>query len=465
MKLTIYTVVNYDYFDFAEVFISSLKENYPDEKLNKIIINDIGLSEEQRVKLQKIHDKVEYIKTSEEIRAETSHTEEWRKVINQKTIGLEKICNEKNYPVLMIDSDMYVLKDFSDEIFYGCDIQVCPQNPHIINWDGFLIDHIGCWFVVHNEKGKSFIEKWQKLMPTIESSHIETPALCEALKTNSNKFLIKENNIQKISSMDYNSNSKILHFRTSPDYLGMKESFEERINNVKNIPDHIKNKIINNTAILIDELLEKHKKKLNSVNQTFKPIHDRVSKRANEIATQFDGTTSMQDCKFLQLLCLEKCPKKILEIGTWVGNTTYSMAFATEEFDSIIYTCDIQDAFFYSQELVAKRIQVFPGTWSGQLLDYGILDGMEFIFNDADLSAEDAEKIYNLASDEFYFVTHDYYDSAGNHEKGFHAIQQMVNTIDKNNGKYELYKPKKEWYFTGYKESINGCCALIKCIK
>ncbi len=241
MKLTIYTVVNSDYYPFAKGLVSSLKENYPDEKLNKIIINDLGLSEEQKINLQTIHDKIEYIKTSEEIRVENSHTEEWRAVISQKTIGLEKICNEKNYPVLMIDSDMYALKDFSDEILYGCDLQVCPQSPHITNLDGYLIDHIGCWFVVHNEKGKSFIKKWQELMPTIESSHAETPALCEALKINSNEFSIKRNDIQKISSMDYSLNSKILHFRTSPSHRGMQESFKKRINNVANVPNHIKN--------------------------------------------------------------------------------------------------------------------------------------------------------------------------------------------------------------------------------
>jgi hypothetical protein len=167
---------------------------------------------------------------------------------------------------------------------------------------------------------------------------------------------------------------------------------------------------------------------------------------------------------------LERQPKKILEIGTWVGSTAYAMAYATEEFDTIIYTCDAQNAFLYSQELVAKRIQVFPNTWSSQLLDYGILDGMEFIFNDAELSDEDAEKIYNLASDEFYFVTHDYFDPGPhNFPKGEYAISTMVKMLKNKKAKYELHLPRKEWFpsylvMSPYR-GINGCCAFLKCKK
>lgn len=226
MKLTIYTVVNYDYFDFAEVFVSSLKENYPDEKLNKIIINDLGLSEGQRIKLQEIYDKVEYIKTSEEIRTESPHTEEWRKVINQKTIGLEKICIEENYPILMVDSDMQVLKDFSDEIFSECDIQACSQPP-FMNDQGYLLDYIGCWFVIHNDKGKLFLDSWKKIIPNINSPFVETPALCEAIRINEHNLSIKTNAEENVANLSRNASAKILHFRSSPTVV----TVEDRIKN------------------------------------------------------------------------------------------------------------------------------------------------------------------------------------------------------------------------------------------
>ena len=122
MKLTIYTTANSEYFPFTYMFVSSIKDNFPEEKLNKIIINDLGLSQVQRNRLSGLCSKIEYIKTVEENVGElTVHTEKWRKAVDQKTLGLQEICKEENYPIVMIDSDTYVLKDFSDEIFDDCD--------------------------------------------------------------------------------------------------------------------------------------------------------------------------------------------------------------------------------------------------------------------------------------------------------------------------------------------------------
>lgn len=243
MKLTVYTAANSEYFDFLSVFICSLLDKFPDEKLNKIIINDLGLTAEQRAKISVTSRKIEYIKTSEDISVKALHSEEWRKAVAQKLIGLESICKEENYPILMIDSDMYVAKDFSDEIFNGCDIQVCNQDPIIYNGMGYLIDHIGCWFVVHNNNGKNFVKEWQKEMTNVSGAHVETPALCIALKDFQKSFPVKVNDINKISSMNWDENVKIIHFRSNP---GINNGLLllERINNVTNFPRQEKNNIV-----------------------------------------------------------------------------------------------------------------------------------------------------------------------------------------------------------------------------
>jgi len=492
MKLTIYTVANYDYFHFVKVFISSIRDNFPNEKLNKIVVNDLGLSDKQRIELRKCHRKLEYIKTKEEgIRVEGSHTEPWRNVINEKTVGLERLCKEENYPILMIDSDMYATKDFSDEIFYGCDIQVCKQDPEIINYEGHLIDHIGCWFVVHNDKGKQFIKSWRDRIPSMRGSHVETPALCESIRQSKlygpkNEYSIKVNDINKVASMDYESDPKVVHFRTNPKFPNHKESFEDRIDNVANFPDVIKNKIRrswkgldrskqpkNNTAVLIDEFLEKHSENLDLINNNFQQTHKEIYKLDEEKGQDNkdwkDGSTGAVDCKYLQLLCIEKKPKKILEIGTWVGSTAYAMAFATLDLGTEIYSCDNQNAFYYSPLECATRITVFPDIWSTNFLYLGLNDkwgkNADFIFNDASISEEDCSIIYELASDKFSFVTHDYYNGDGGKEKGAEVIEYMVQAIIDKGGTYELFKPEKEWYYSGYKKNINGCCALLECNK
>ena len=88
---------------------------------------------------------------------------------------------------------------------------------------------------------------------------------------------------------------------------------------------------------------------------------------------------------------------------------------------------------------------------------------MDFIFNDASLDTNTCQKIYDLTADEFIFATHDYYDSDGNHQKGWCAIvEHMSKILDENNAEYELYKPSKDWYPNGYQPyGVNSICALL----
>ena len=236
-------MANSEYFEFLAMFLTSLVEKFPHEKLNKIIINDLGLTEGQRVKIFQICEKIEYIKTSEGINTETLDSEGWKKAVAQKLIGLESICKEENYPILMIDSDMYVAKDFSDEIFNDCDVQTCNQDPIIYNSMGYLIDHIGCWFVVHNDNGKEFVKAWRKKTLDISGRCAETPALCETLRSSGGLFSIKENDINKVSSMNWDENVKVIHFRTTNDSES-DLSLRGRLNNVENLSQDIKNHIV-----------------------------------------------------------------------------------------------------------------------------------------------------------------------------------------------------------------------------
>ena len=219
---------------------------------------------------------------------------------------------------------------------------------------------------------------------------------------------------------------------------------------------------------LIEDLLSKHEEKLNEVFDSWLPTHLECSE-----SCQGNDTTGSADCKFLQLLCLERKPKKILEIGTWVGNTAYAMSFATKDVETVIHTCDKvswannnapkTDMFLRVDCEEAKRININPDTWSSDFLNNEkMLDGVDFIFNDANISLEDCQKIYNLAADKFCFITHDYYNEQGEYEKGTDAIRNMQAVIK---GRYKLYAPDKGWYNTGYEAGVNGCCALIECEK
>lgn len=264
MKLTIYLTANEEYIDFVKVFLYSVKKNFPQEKLKKIIINDLGFSFEQRIELKKLHPLVEFISTTKtKVNADQVWGEGWRLAISNKTEGLFSICNEDNYPILMIDADTFVLRDFSDEIFYGCDVQVCQQKP-VKTAYGQTIDYIGCWFVAHNDKAKEFIYRWMHKISGSKWAHRETPGLCslmDQLKNSQNThFTVKENHENNICALDYNPSGKewgkpkILHFRSNPKCINISKTGEEefanvsvndsfyldRINETKNLPNEIR---------------------------------------------------------------------------------------------------------------------------------------------------------------------------------------------------------------------------------
>lgn len=179
-------------------------------------------------------------------------------------------------------------------------------------------------------------------------------------------------------------------------------------------------------------------------------------------ACNYSDTTGQGDCLFLSLLIINYKPKNILEIGTWVGTTSYTMASSSN--DCNVYTCDNNDRFVNLNIEVNKRIFTHPKTHSTDFLKKVLNENKKFemFFNDASLSNQDCELICDLASNNFIFATHDYYSSTGSFEKGYFAIESMKNILNQKNIKYVEYVPKKEWYF---EDKINNCSALLICEK
>ena len=124
------------------------------------------------------------------------------------------------------------------------------------------------------------------------------------------------------------------------------------------------------------------------------------------------------DAIFLQLSCLVERPKKIMEIGTWVGTSAYALAQATIrrgyfDLEVPIYTCDDGPDNFYvveGQESYTKRIIRHPETHSSEFLK-NIDGGFDFVFVDGWLKDDDVEGIFEKCEDTFTFITHDYFRS------------------------------------------------------
>jgi hypothetical protein len=190
----------------------------------------------------------------------------------------------------------------------------------------------------------------------------------------------------------------------------------------------------------------------------------------------FSHSISRTDRRFLQLACLVEKPKKIMEIGTWIGTSAYALSQAS---DALVYTCDQGPDNFYiieGQESYTDRIIRHPDTHSSEFLK-NIDGGFDFVFADANLDDNDVKDIFKKCEDNFTFITHDYYRPEKPKPvfcKGHHAAMGMLIYAWENGyeteGASELYPPSPDWYREGYHsqvlgfffKSFNSSCAMIK---
>jgi hypothetical protein len=181
------------------------------------------------------------------------------------------------------------------------------------------------------------------------------------------------------------------------------------------------------------------------------------------------GSIGGADAIFLQLACLVERPKKIMEIGTWLGTSTYAMAQAS---DALIYTCDQGPDNFYIHEgndSYTNRIIRHPDTHSSKFLK-NIDGGFDFVFVDGWLKDDDAEGIFEKCQDNFTFIAHDYYRPEKPKPvfcKGHQAVERMLKYAWENGYETELYPPSPDWLDNGGFHvnefgGVNMCCVMIK---
>ena len=226
---------------------------------------------------------------------------------------------------------------------------------------------------------------------------------------------------------------------------------------------------------------------LNIVNKLTDIYRSEIEETKNLILNSFENyktcSTSLHDCLFLYLLIRHLKPTTILEIGTWVGSTLYSIILACEKNNKPyrIHTIDINNKLILDNKIL-HSVNVHKG-WS-----YNVLQKMnvnfDFIFADGNINFSTAHLLLNKINENTTFATHDF---VAPFDKGIQACFNMIrytkiryNKLVKPNYKcnwiyksksYESmhdnfskdYVSKNNFDLDEYhnKEGINNCVAII----
>ena len=239
---------------------------------------------------------------------------------------------------------------------------------------------------------------------------------------------------------------------------------------------------------VINNIMEKYI--TNAVNNNKEQL-TQCTNLTDELYITSDDSISRGDVTFLQAVCLEEKPNTIMEIGTWVGRSAYTMAIASE---ADIYTCDSGDNMFteieeysdkqhlhpnFAEKSVSgdnifinvkeylNRIHLHPNTHSDVFLKKE-LPKFDMVFVDG--FHTDAKSIFDACEDSFTLVAHDYFNvNTLEPDKGMSVIWRIAEYAQNNEYTYNVYPTKRDWIPLGYPVfdfgGVNMCCGMIKVSK
>jgi hypothetical protein len=223
MKYNILTIASKSYYPFLDIFLNSLLTNADQEKINKIyvVLVDFGDYKNELVKSEKII----YIDDSAKDEFNGVHSDGWYKNTKMKTHHLRDVLEliPTDESLILIDSDVLVLEDFSDIINKEFDIQITEMSDGShISASQVEILHIAC-FMIFNDitKSKKFLNKWidntNFLISNERKKPHETPAMNLTIQ---DLEFMREIKIQSLddrivcSDLKIFDNTRVLHFKS-----------------------------------------------------------------------------------------------------------------------------------------------------------------------------------------------------------------------------------------------------------
>lgn len=183
-KFNILLLSNAGFMYCTKIFLNSLFTKVNPDRIDTVYVGDIGLDEDSLNFLNR-YSKVVIIDAPKKTNFDGVHTENWVLGVAQKTMLLKQLIEEDKLPLMMIDADSIVTKDFSALLNTEYDIIVCRRKNPAMRADGLTMEYIGSFLYVKNKNALQFIDDWMREMfDMIKSGAIpayESPALCKII--------------------------------------------------------------------------------------------------------------------------------------------------------------------------------------------------------------------------------------------------------------------------------------------
>jgi len=178
MKYNLFFSLNSSYFVYGKMFIRSLYNVLDLTKIDKIVLADTGLTDDQRDFFRSFG-KVVVLDTNIKADFNDGGTwgSGWQSVVTSKAKNLQKALSRYNQTTVMVDADCIFVQDIAN-ILYEDDIQLCyrgdenPKNPYLGSYVVFK----------PSDKSFNFLKCWINFIDTNESARAkESPMLAKAV--------------------------------------------------------------------------------------------------------------------------------------------------------------------------------------------------------------------------------------------------------------------------------------------
>lgn len=249
MKYSIFTVANKSYYPFVQILVNSISKNC--SNVDKIYIADCGL--EKYAKYLQENEKVIILKTDTNNQYRGMNSDGWLRTTEQKTKKIKDLLSFVNFgdqSLILIDSDVCVLKDFSELIDQQYDMQVTSMKNQHYRRDGIFLRQIAAFLIFNNqEKSIEFLDYWIDIMKNFEKDKnvvrpYETPALNSLLRKSGESKLFNVGDLSELkvcADQEVGDDTYSVHFKSGGRCSELKyrkhtlsENFSERIQCILN---------------------------------------------------------------------------------------------------------------------------------------------------------------------------------------------------------------------------------------